>query len=127
MEERNYICQYCKKEYIPKRRRVQKFCSNSCRVGSHQLKNRKLKNGLIKKGSNQISEKTKIDKMSIAGVGNAAVGSLAADAVKTIFTKEENKPLTKRDLKELFLKLDEIQKSIKNENDLTYRNSFFNT
>lgn len=34
----------------------------------------------------------------MAGIGNAAIANVATDVVKTIFTKEENKPATKGDL-----------------------------
>ena len=53
-----------------------------------------------------IPSKTKIDKVSIAGVGNATLGSLAAGGLKSIFTPENNKPATKGDLKQLIEKLD---------------------
>lgn len=33
-------CKHCQKEFIPKRYRVQKFCSTSCRVANFQLKKR---------------------------------------------------------------------------------------
>jgi hypothetical protein len=46
-------------------------------------------------------EKTRIDKMSLAGVGNAAAGTLAVNLATTLFTREENKPATKKDLLEV--------------------------
>lgn len=36
MESHHYTCHYCQKEFVPKRRKVQKFCSTSCRVRHHQ-------------------------------------------------------------------------------------------
>jgi hypothetical protein len=39
--------------------------------------------------------------MSFAGVGNAAAGTLAVEAIKSIFTSEENKPATKKDIQNL--------------------------
>lgn len=109
METRTYECQYCKKEYVPKRRKVQRFCSNSCRVRSHQLRNRevKLSKPIPKK------DKTKIDQISAAGAGNAALGCLIVKVGTNILTKEENMPATKKDIKELTSSLKRYHK-IKN-------------
>ncbi|QXP71276.1 hypothetical protein H0I29_04090 [Polaribacter sp. R2A056_3_33] len=115
MESRNYICNYCRKEYIPKRRGVQKFCSNSCRVGSHNLEKKKSKTGLVPAPQTVKSENTKIEEMSFAGVGNVIVGTFTSELVKSIFTKEENKPATKGDLKLISSKLERFQ-IIKNMN-----------
>ena len=115
METRNYICNYCKKEYVPKRRRVQKFCSDSCRVGSHNLEKKKSKKVLSPVSQIAKPKNTKIEKMSFAGVGNAAAGTFAAELVKSIFIKEENKPATKGDLKLITSKLERFQ-VIKNMN-----------
>lgn len=115
MESRNYICNYCRKEYIPKRRGVQKFCSNSCRAGSHKLEKKKSKTGLVPAPQTVKSENTKIEEMSLAGVGNAMVGTFGAELLKSILTKEENKPATKGDLKLLSSKLERFQ-IIKNMN-----------
>ena len=46
-------------------------------------------------------KKTKVEEMSMAGVGNALAANLISDggkAVLNLFTKEENKPITKGDL-----------------------------
>ena len=43
--------------------------------------------------------------MSFAGVGNAAVGALAVNLATNLLTKEENKPATKKDLKNLMSSL----------------------
>ena len=118
METKLYVCQYCKTEFIPKRRGVQKFCSNSCRVRSHQLKNRKPINCLVKKEDNMQSDKASVEKMSLAGVGNAAAGTLAVEALKTLFIKEENKPATKGDLKQLSKKLEQFQEILNIKKDL---------
>ncbi|MFD0836752.1 hypothetical protein ACFQ0I_13315 [Mariniflexile aquimaris] len=45
--------------------------------------------------------KAKVDKMSLAGVGNAAAGAAVVEVVKTVFTTQDNKPATKKDLQEL--------------------------
>jgi hypothetical protein len=44
--------------------------------------------------------------MSAAGIGNAALGNLAAEGIKSLLTSEDNKPATRGDLKMLFEKLD---------------------
>ena len=41
------------------------------------------------------------DKMTWAGVGNAAAGTLAINLATNLFTKEENKPATKGDIQRL--------------------------
>lgn len=102
-----YTCEYCYKEFEPKRRRVQKFCSNTCRSKAHHAK--KTSTPVTKKTDglsvpNNLP-KTTNEKMSATGIGNAAVGSLAADALKSLFTKEQNKPATKGDLALLLEKL----------------------
>ena len=37
----------------------------------------------------------------MAGVGNATAGSLIADGIKSVFSKEESKPATKGDVKRI--------------------------
>jgi|TARA_R110000751_G_scaffold134208_3_gene236627 hypothetical protein len=77
---------------------VQKFCSNSCRVNNHKQK---------KKAQKHLTESKKVDgmprkdKMTWAGVGNAAAGTLAINLATNLFTKEENKPATKGDIQRL--------------------------
>jgi len=44
-------------------------------------------------------------KMTYAGVGDAAAGSLLADGLKSIFTSNSSKPVTKGDLNEILEKL----------------------
>lgn len=105
METRTYICHYCRKDYVPKRRGVQKFCSNSCRVRTHQLKNKKPKVTEVTTGNNTKTDKAKIEQMSLAGVGNSLGGNLAAQGLISLFTKEENKPATKGDLATLASRL----------------------
>lgn len=100
MEKYLYTCQYCGKEYKPNKRKVQKYCSNSCRTNAFNLKN---KNNSVQKTENKGIENKpqKVEKMSWAGVGNAAAGTLAVNLVANLLTKEENKPATKKDLKNL--------------------------
>ena len=101
-----YKCHYCGKDYKPNRRNKQKFCSNSCRVNSF---NKKKKLGLSKpqiqneiaiasKTENQLIKPFKIETMSMAGVGNAVVGTVAVNLINSLLTSEENKPATKKDL-----------------------------
>ena len=100
METRLYNCDYCKKDFLPTRRKVQKFCSNSCRVKSHHQKIKVNNKSATSNPESQI-KKTSIDKMSFAGVGNAAAGVAAVSLLTHAFTKEENKPATKKDLQNL--------------------------
>lgn len=110
METRKYNCNYCKKKYLPKRRGVQKFCSNSCRVRSHQLRLKtKEELILIKTKDKSNLEKLKVEQMSLSGVGNAAAGTIVVEGLKALLIKEENKPATKRDLKKLEEKLGRYQ------------------
>ncbi len=126
MEKHQYECNYCKKEYIPKRRRVQKFCSDSCRVSSHQLKNKNSKKELIK-SDNYLPKKTTVDQMSLAGVGNSAAGTLVVGVLKNVFTKDENKPATRKDLKELTSKLERYQEIKNLRNDTFGKRPYYDT
>ena len=107
MEERQYYtCAYCYKEFEPNRRRVQKFCSTTCRVKAHHYK--KTKDRILTTVSSEkiasISSQERINKVeqiSAAVVGNAALGTLAVETAKAIFTLEDNKSATKGDLKRL--------------------------
>ena len=105
-----YTCKYCFNEFEPKRRRVQIYCSNTCRAKAYHAR---------KTGSTQLAKtlhpdsgalvpdlitppsKTKIESVSIAGVGNATIGALAASGIKSVFTHPDNKAATKGDLKDL--------------------------
>ncbi|MEO8235765.1 MAG: hypothetical protein ABI549_10160 [Flavobacterium sp.] len=95
-----YTCHYCGKEYQPKRRFKQRFCSNSCRVNSF---NRKKEMGLsIPQKEIEKAKPLKIEKMSMAGVANATVGAVAGtvavNLITSLLTNEENKPATKKDV-----------------------------
>lgn len=52
--------------------------------------------------------------MSLAGVGNAAAGTLAVNALTSILTKEANKPATKGDVKDLLANLKQRYQPVKN-------------
>jgi len=103
-----YTCSYCYSEFEPTRRRVQKYCSNTCRSKAyHKRKSNTNKLPTQNKTTTPTEltstppTKTKIDSMSTYGVGNAAVGSLIADGIKSLATSNKNKPATKNDIAEL--------------------------
>lgn len=98
MDRYIYNCNYCGVEYIPRRRYVQKYCNSSCRVNAFKLRN-KVKPKLPT--LNKPETKPEKDKMSWSGIGDAAVGTLAINMATNFFTKEENKPATKGDIKKL--------------------------
>ncbi|MCR8668032.1 hypothetical protein NO995_10090 [Aestuariibaculum sp. M13] len=84
MESRFYKCKYCFKEFEPKRRRVQKYCSDTCRNKAHHAKKPKHVLPIPKEKNLPTTEinpefKSQKEKMSFAGVGNAMAGYLIAD------------------------------------------------
>ncbi|WMI70084.1 hypothetical protein [Mangrovimonas sp. YM274] len=113
MENEFYICNYCHKEYTPKRRRAQKFCSNSCRSKAHHAKQSKPTTEVI---SNEPKEekKQKVESMSIAGVGNAAAGAATYDGLKALLTPEQQRKATKGDLDVLLARIKGKYHPIKN-------------
>ena len=105
------ICKYCGGDYVPKRRGAQKFCSNSCR--SLNWKNNQQIKELKVPDVNSIDEKPVLvqkpsfhEKMSLAGIANAAAGAAVSEIAKNIITPNANKPATKKDIEDLkaFLK-----------------------
>ena len=104
MDIYHYTCKYCGKEYKPKRRRVQKYCCTSCKNNSYNLKK---KNDLIIIPENKLgaNKPLQIEKMSIAGVGNAAAGAAVVKFAEILFTSEAHKPATKNDLRNLEAKI----------------------
>lgn len=104
-QSKYYVCNYCHTEYIPKRRGVQKYCSNSCRSNACRVRNSEInKLDSIKPTNTKISNKS-ANQMSLAGVGNATTGALLADGLKALFTSADNTAATKGDLKLLTEKL----------------------
>jgi hypothetical protein len=97
MEKHYYTCLYCSKKYLPRRRYKQKFCSNSCRVNSHN-RHKKLQLNRTTKGLKVPSEKEQKDGITWGGIGNATIANIATEVGKSIFTKNENKPATKGDI-----------------------------
>lgn len=112
MENYLYTCQYCSKEYKPNRRQKQKYCSNSCRTRAFLI--RKLKGLNLSSTENKNIVEKKSESMSWAGIGNAATGALAVNIATSFLTKEENKPATKKDIKEVKNLLMTRYHSIKN-------------
>ena len=105
--QRFYVCNYCHKDYEPKRRRIQKYCSQSCRSKAYHARTTTTKTGLAVQTKDTTSQlanirnKAKIETMSPAGIGNATVGALAADGIKALMTHNDDKPATKGDIKNL--------------------------
>lgn len=106
MDTFEYDCDYCGKKFRPRRRYVQRFCSTSCRVGSH---NRKKK--LIKQPVHPVlpEEKEKEKKgINITGIAEAGIGTLAVDTIKTLLTRPEDRPATKADLKAVVERIEKL-------------------
>lgn len=95
MDKPKYNCHYCGKSYEPKRRYVQLYCCTSCRVSAHKRR-KKMSSILPKNGLSLPQKEIKNEqKISMAGIGNAAIANIATDLAKNIFTSEENKPVTR--------------------------------
>ncbi|WP_336126869.1 hypothetical protein [Mesoflavibacter sp. CH_XMU1422-2] len=103
LEPKHYTCNYCQQDFVPKRRRVQKYCSNSCRSSAYQLRKSNKNNLPVANNTKPATEQN--DKMTLVGVGNAAVGSMVAGGLVKLFTSEKNKPATKGDIDLLIQKL----------------------
>ena len=125
------ICKYCGGDYVPKRRGAQKFCSNSCR--SLNWKNNQQIKELKVPAVNSIDEKPVLvqnpslhEKMSLAGIGNAAAGAAVAEIAKNIITPNANKPATKKDIEDLKAFLKSRYFLVKNmRRDIHGRQSYF--
>ncbi len=107
-----YKCQYCGKDYKPNRRKKQIYCSNSCRTRAFQIRKKAAHQLSIINSEKKIEKKS--ESMSWAGVGNAAAGNLAANMAVNLFTANENKPATKKDLKMLANSLKERYQIVRN-------------
>lgn len=114
MENRRYKCEYCLEKFVPKRRRIQKYCSASCRSKAyHYRKTLHLKPELkTSTGLKGIETESKIEMtenkrqgMSFAGVGNATAGTIAADLLTKAFTVEHKRPATKEDIQQIVNRL----------------------
>ncbi|MEH1009198.1 hypothetical protein VDP25_15775 [Winogradskyella sp. ECml5-4] len=104
-----YTCAYCFKEFEPKRRRVQRYCSNTCRSKAYHA--RKTESLTLTTPSSEVTTPTpQNENMSLAGVGNAAAGSLAAQGLKHVLTAPQNRPATKADIENIASKLKRYHK-----------------
>jgi len=125
MNKKYYTCNYCFDVYIPKRRRVQKYCSNTCRSKACYAR-KQSKKTTTKKPQEKLEKDTKavIDEVSVSGITNAALGTLMIELLKWLAITNENKPATKADLKRLEDKLKRYHRvnSLKpsNDGDLPY-------
>ena len=99
MTEHLYNCNYCGKDYLPKRRNKQKYCSNSCRVNAFNQR-QKFKKELSTCASDNNQDHKK-DNINLVGIGNAFIANLAYDGTKSIFKSSKNKPATKADISEI--------------------------
>ena len=99
MENYLYTCQYCSKQYKPNRRKKQKYCSNSCRTRSFMIK--KGNCAILSVKNKNEDNPIKIEQMSLAGIGNAAAGTLAVTALTSLLTNTQDKPATKADINNL--------------------------
>ncbi|WP_452223518.1 hypothetical protein [Lacinutrix chionoecetis] len=117
-----YTCKYCFSEFKPTRRRVQKYCSGTCRSKAHHARKTNEINSPTQKiiapplslSLDTTPTKTKVEAMSASGVGNAAAGSLLAEGIKNVFTADKNKPATKGDIADLKSHLSKRYLPIKN-------------
>lgn len=122
MENYIYTCDYCSKEYVPNRRKIQKYCSTTCRVKAYYFRKKHNQVTTINKDSKALSipenkvqnPKTSIDKVSLSGVGNAAIANVATDVLRHIFIPEDSKPATKGDLKQLIAQFRDRYEKITN-------------
>ena len=111
MDKYSYTCHNCGKDYIPKRRGVQKYCSNSCRTRAFMFRNSKTGLSVL---DTKKKELTKIETMSLAGVGNTVAGVAVVKLAERLFTPEANKPATKSDIKRLEAKIIKRYYPVKN-------------
>ena len=107
MDQFLYKCHYCGKEYEPRRRHKQKYCSNSCRVTAFKLQ--KEKNVPGKGEVAPQDQNVKKESMSLAGIGNATAGNVLYDMIKNFLTSEENKSASNGQAKEILQLLTELK------------------
>ncbi|WP_338731506.1 hypothetical protein [Mangrovimonas cancribranchiae] len=107
-----YICGFCYEEYVPTRRGAQKYCSDTCRSKAYHHRKKAQHQEQTEKSPTsfeditpQKEQQVAVEKMSFAGVGNAAAGQVLADGVKTFLTKKENRPATKKDINTMVSKI----------------------
>jgi len=112
MDKFEYTCEYCGKKYIPKRRKVQRFCSNSCRTRKWQQQRcNKIATTSQQENTDILTPEVEVlhpiaiqekkEKVTMAGVSNAAIGVAAVDFLTNTLTKPENKPAKQGSVDEL--------------------------
>lgn len=85
-----YACEYCGKRFLPKRRRVQRFCSASCRSQAHKLRKRaregkKEAAPVPKKKAEAVLAKEegwRKSQVTPTGVAETMIANLATDGLK---------------------------------------------
>jgi len=121
----NYKCPLCHKEYPPTKRGRQIYCSTQCckKANYHKNKGKKVKSILPSPYKSftkkeeiipsleaevlipEPPKKTEIEKVSGAGIANAFIGNIAAQAAieggKKLFGSRKNQPATKKDTNEV--------------------------
>jgi len=122
------ICPHCNKEFESNHaRRI--YCSDSHRVSAYNKKKgfrvamvapaEPFESEIINKGlsgvNNNASNLKEPKNQFGSQLGAATLGSLAAELALNVFTKDENKPATKKDLMEVFRVLQQNQFSLHNQ------------
>ncbi|MEX6627638.1 hypothetical protein [Tenacibaculum salmonis] len=122
------ICPHCKKEFESNHaRRI--YCSDSHRVSAYNKKKgfrvamvapvEPFESDIINKGlsgvNNNASNLKEPKNQFGSQLGAATLGSLAAELALNVFTKDENKPATKKDLMEVFIAIQKDQISLHNQ------------
>ncbi|MCG8894710.1 hypothetical protein G1K73_13260 [Tenacibaculum finnmarkense] len=130
------ICPHCNKKFESNHaRRI--YCSDSHRVSAYNKKKgfrvalvapaEPFESEIINKGlsgvNNNASNLKEPKNQFGSQVGAATLGSLAAELALNVFTKDENKPATKKDLMEVFRVLQENQFSLHNQLQKTLINN----
>jgi len=105
METHLYTCQFCQIKYKPAKRKIQKFCSATCKSKDWHHKNKKAVIPPMKKVPESLGatqdHKTENKQMSLPGIGDAATGTFIVQQLTRLFTKFENKAATKKDIEEI--------------------------
>lgn len=121
---RHCTCKHCNKLYIPRRYGAQKYCSNSCRSRAFQLrKAHKISVSKKEEASKSDEKKFQQPKINMADISNAALGAAAYDLGKRVFTPSDKQPATRKDIDDLYHKLEERYHPVHNapkRNDGTY-------
>lgn len=120
MEETHlYTCKYCKIEFKPTRRRVQKYCSATCRSKQWHFANNKNSTP-IASSSKELKAKNKKKKKKEAvkqkqpttfeDILTSTLGAFVGNKIDRATIKEENKPFTKGDMMNILSNIQRFQK-----------------